>query len=189
MSTLAEMAEWNDAHNETTGALGNNTWWWNSTTGQSFYDDGVATNGTLGTAFWTAFGWGRLTARQAIDSAHVYTFDNGTIVELDGVLVPNGRDGGQGDACAPLPSYAGYPIAAVPIGQDGYSTPFGLCIYGRQYGEAKLVKVASAMEDLFRWNNKPAWHNYETAKGPWDNPWPGYTCSKSSLDRYACDVE
>ncbi|KAK5081250.1 hypothetical protein LTR05_008044 [Lithohypha guttulata] len=188
MSTIEEMAAWNDANNATTGALGNGTWWWNNVTGQSFYDNAVATNGTLGPSFWAAFGWGRFTARQAIDNAHSYVLENGTVVELDGLLVPNGRNGNQGNACASVPAYAGYPIAQVPIGMDGYSVPFGLCVYGRQYGEAKLVEVASAMEDLFQWNARPLWYNYETAKGPWEAIWPGYTCSRSSLSQYGCTV-
>ncbi|KAH7309742.1 amidase signature domain-containing protein [Stachybotrys elegans] len=186
MSSLAEMAEWNDAHNETTGALGNGTWWWDTKTGQSFYDAGVATNGTMGTAFWTAFGWGRFTARQAIDTLHRYVEEDGTVVELDGVVMPNGRDGNRGNACAPLPSYAGYPIAAVPTGADAYATPYGLCIYGKQYGEAKLVRVASAMEDLFQWNEHPKYFNYDTAQGPWQASFPGYTCSESSLKSQHC---
>ncbi|KAF7538142.1 hypothetical protein G7054_g3176 [Neopestalotiopsis clavispora] len=186
MRSLAEMAAWNDAHNGTTGALGNNTWWWDTTSGQSFYDAGVATNGSMDSTFWTAFGWGRFTARQAIDQAHAWVLENGTVVELDGLLVPNGRAGGYSSACAPMPSYAGYPIASVPIGLDGYSTPYAMGIYGRQYGEAKLVQVASAMEDLFGWNESPEWYNAETAQGPWDAPWPGYTCSTASLDRHQC---
>lgn len=56
MSTLAEMTEWNDAHNDTTGSLCNGTWWWDTTSGQSFYDAGITTNGTLGAALWTTFG-------------------------------------------------------------------------------------------------------------------------------------
>lgn len=181
------MAQWKLANNATTGALGNNTWWFDPVGGQSFYDAGAATNGTMDTAFWTAFGWGRFMARQAIDSAHFHTLSNGTLVELDGVLVPNGRDGTGGDACAAVPSFAGYPIASVAVGLDGFSTPFGLCIYGRQFGEAKLVKVASAMEDLFGWAEKPRWFNYDTAKGPGDASWPGFTCSSESLDRGACE--
>lgn len=187
MTTLAEMAAWNIAHNDTTGALGNNTWWWDSTSGQTFYDAGVKTNGSMGSEFWTAFGWSRFRARQAIDMAHEYVTDNGTIVKLDGLLVPNGRTGGGSNACASLPSYAGYPIAAVPIGMDSYLTPYGLCVYGQQYSEAKLVRIGSAMEDLFQWNEKPMWHGYQTAHGPSEAPWPGYTCSTSSLDRYGCD--
>lgn len=186
MSSIAQMAEWNDAHNATTGSLGNGTWWWDKVSGQGYYDLAVTTNGTLGSKFWTAFGWGRTTASLAIDTAHTYVYDNGTVVELDGVLVPNGRGGGQGNACAPLPSYAGYPIAAVPTGMDGFSTPYGICVYGKKYGEAKLVRVASAMEDLFQWNDQPQWYNYETASGPWHATWPGYSCTTSSLDRYAC---
>lgn len=187
VSSLAEMAAWNRAHNDTTGALGNNTWWWDNSTGQSFYDAGVKTNGTMDTAFWTAFGNVRTSARRAIDIAHAYVADNGSVVALDGILIPNGRGGNRGNACASLPSFAGYPIAAVPLGLDGFSTPFGVCVYGRQFGEAKLVKVASAMEDLFRWNERPQWYNYDTAKGPWDMPWPGYTCSDESQDRFACE--
>ncbi|XXG99448.1 vacuolar membrane-associated protein iml1 [Hypoxylon texense] len=191
MSTLAEMAAWNRAHNDTTGALGNGTWWWDRKTGQSFYDAGVATNGTMGTAFWTAFGYVRTAARRAIDLAHAYVLEDGSsshVVALDGVLIPNGRGGNRGNACASLPSFAGYPIAAVPLGLDGFSTPFGLCVYGRQFGEAKLVEVASAMEDLFAWKGKPRWYNYDTARGPWDLPWPGYTCSDASQDRYGCEA-
>lgn len=189
MSSIEEMAEWNIQNNDTTGALGNNTWWWDEATGQSFYDAAIVTNGTMGEAFWSAFGYARTNARHAVDTAHVYMTENGTVIELDGLLMPNGRDGGYGNACAPIPSYAGYPAASVPIGLDGYSTPFGICVYGRQWGEGKLVRVASAMEDLFQWNEKPMWHNVETAEGPWDAPWPGYMCSTNSLGQYACDEE
>ncbi|KAK8061838.1 hypothetical protein PG994_008204 [Apiospora phragmitis] len=189
LNSVADMAAWNAAHNASTGALGNGTWWWDPKTGQSFYDAAAATNGTLGRAFWAAFGWGRTTAREAIDEAHVYRTDNGILIELDGLLVPNGRAGGYSSACAPMPSYAGYPIASVPVGLDGFATPFALGVYGRQFGEAKLVRVASAMEDLFRWREVPRWHNVGTRQDrPWDAPWPGYTCSKESLARYACTL-
>ncbi|KAE9566929.1 hypothetical protein CGMCC3_g16923 [Colletotrichum fructicola] len=187
MSSLAEMAAWNDAHNDTTGALGNSTWWYNTVSGQDFYDNAIATNGTMGDEFWKAFGWGRRTAREVIDGGHAYILDNGTVIELDGLLVPNDPSGGHDNACASIPSYAGYPVASVPIGQSGYGAAFGICIYGRQYSEARLIRVASAMEDLFRWTSTPEYHNYETAEGPWDAPWPGYVCSEESLERYACD--
>ncbi|KAH8888545.1 amidase signature enzyme, partial [Thozetella sp. PMI_491] len=188
MSTLAEMTEWNDAHNASTGSLGNGTWWYNTISGQDFYDAGVATGGAMNGTFWTAFGWGRHTARAAIDGGHAYVTENGTVILLDGLLVPNGDAGGRNDPCASIPSYAGYPVAAVPIGQSGYGVPYGICVYGRRFGEAKLVRVASAMEDLFRWNATPLFWNYETAHGRWDAPWPGYTCTTESLERYACDA-
>lgn len=187
MSTLAEMALWNDANNATTGALGNSTWWYNTASGQDFYDSAVATNGTLGSAFWTAFGWGRTTAAAAIDAGYAFATENGTAVELDGLLVPSGNTGGHDNACASIPSYAGYPVAAVPIGQNGYAIGNSLCVYGRKYSEAKLVRVASAMEDLFQWNAEPQFYNYDTAEGPWEAPFPGYTCTEESLDRYACE--
>ncbi|KAH6957759.1 amidase signature domain-containing protein [Ilyonectria sp. MPI-CAGE-AT-0026] len=187
MSSLTEMAAWNDAHNATTGSLGNGTWWYNTVSGQDFYDNAIATNGTMGDKFWKAFGWGRRTAREAIDGGHAYVLENGTVVELDGLLVPNDPSGGFDNACSSIPSYAGYPIASVPIGQSGYSLPCGICVYGRKYSEPKLIRVASAMEDLFRWNAKPKFYNYKTAKGRWETLWPGYVCTEDSLDHYGCE--
>lgn len=187
MSSLSQMAAWNDANNETTGSLGNNTWWYSAVSGQDFYDMAIATNGSMGDEFWKAFGWGRRTAALAIDTAFAYTREDGTVVELDGLLVPSDSSGGFDNGCSSVPSYAGYPIASVPIGQSGFGVPCGFCIHGRQFGEPKLIRVASAMEDLFQWNAQPRWYNYDTAEGPWDAPWPGYTCSSGSLERYACD--
>ncbi|KAK6214581.1 hypothetical protein LQW54_004303 [Pestalotiopsis sp. IQ-011] len=181
MSTLAQMAAWKDAHNDATGSLGNSTWWYSTEFGQDFYDLAVATNGTQGDDFWTAFSWGRRTAQWAIDGGHAYTTDNGSVIELDALLTPNDDTGTGSQACASIPSYAGYPVAALPVGQTGYAVPFGFCLWGCQWGEAKLVEVASAMEDLFRWRGVPQWHNYETAQGIWDSPWPGYSCSEESL--------
>lgn len=184
------MAAWNDAHNATTGSLGNSTWWYNTQTGQDFYDMAVATNGGLDDAFWTTFNWGRQVARSAIDGGHAYVRKgDGVVVELDALLVPNDDVGGGSQACASIPSYAGYPVAAVPVGQTVYGVPFGLCVWGREWSEAGLVRVASAMEDLFRWEDVPRWHNYETAEGIWEATWPGYACSTDSLDSYACEPE
>ncbi|KAF7562834.1 hypothetical protein G7046_g1293 [Stylonectria norvegica] len=183
MSSLAEMAIWNDAHNSSTGSLGNGTYWRNHISGQDFYDHAVLTNGTLGDVFWKAFGWGRRTAREAIDGGYAHTLENGTTIELDALIVPNDNGGGGDSACASIPSYAGYPVASVPVGQNGYDVPCGMCIYGREWGEAELIRVASAMDDLFQWTATPKWHNYKTAQGPWDPKWPGYPCTHESLDR------
>ncbi|KAJ4296860.1 hypothetical protein N0V90_006908 [Kalmusia sp. IMI 367209] len=187
MSSLAQMAEWNDAHNATTGSLGNSTWWFNTISGQDFYDNAIATNGTSGDAYWKAFDWGRRTARETIDGGHAVTLSDGTVIELDALLVPNGDTGGGDSACASIPSYAGYPVASIPVGENGYGLPTGMCVYGRQWSEAGLIKVASAMDDLWQWKGEPKWHNHETAEGRWETVWPGYACSKESLNRYACD--
>lgn len=144
----------------------------------------------LDDAFWTTFNWGRRVARGAIDGGHAYVRKgDGVVVELDALLVPNDDVGGGSQACASIPSYAGYPVAAVPVGQTVYGVPFGLCVWGREWSEAGLVRVASAMEDLFRWEDVPRWHNYETAEGIWEATWPGYACSTDSLDSYACEPE
>jgi amidase len=190
MSTLKEMAAWNDANNSTTGALGNNSIWRNPTSGQDFYDMAIETNGTLGESFWAAFGWGRLNARRAIDDGLVHVAENGTAIAMDGLLIPNGDNGGFDNPCASIPSYAGYPVASVPIGQSGYSVPFGICIYGTYFGEAKLIKVASAMEDLFKWSSTPMYYNYEVGVETPDTlkeaPYPGFACSEDSLELYGC---
>ena len=191
MSTLKQMVDWNNANNETTGALGNNSIWRNPTSGQDFYDMAVATNGTLGEAFWAAFGWGRLRSRSAIDGGLVHITEDGTAIAMDGLLIPNGDSGGFDNPCASIPSYAGYPVASVPIGQDGYSVPYGLCVYGTHFAEAKLIKVASAMEDLFQWNSKPLYFNYEVAAEQPNAlkkaPYPGFACSEESLAAYSCE--
>lgn len=189
MRSLATMAAWNAAHNASTGALGNATWWFNTASGQDFYDNAIATNGSMGDAFWTAFGWGRRTAREAIDGGHAYVLANGTVVQMDALIVPNDNGGGGDSACASVPSYAGYPVASVPVGQNGFGVPCGMCVYGREWSEAGLLRVVSAMDGLWRWNARPEWHNYDTAEDPWDAKWPGYSCSHESLDRYACDPD
>ncbi|KAL1648724.1 hypothetical protein SLS58_001900 [Diplodia intermedia] len=80
--------------------MGNSTWWFNTVSGQDF-----STNGTLGDTFWTAFDWGRRTAREAIDGGYAHVLDNGTVIELDAVIVPNDNGGGGDSACASIPSY------------------------------------------------------------------------------------
>ncbi|KAI1251336.1 hypothetical protein MGN70_005904 [Eutypa lata] len=187
LTSLADMAAWNDAHNATTGSLGNSTWWYNTQTGQDFYDMAVATNEGLDDAFWTTRSGRRLTGDGGSRGAPLT--GDGVVVELDALLVPNDDVGGGSQACASIPSYAGYPVAAVPVGQTVYGVPFGLCVWGREWSEAGLVRVASAMEDLFRWEDVPRWHNYETAEGIWEATWPGYACSTDSLDSYACEPE
>ncbi|KAI1080965.1 amidase signature domain-containing protein [Whalleya microplaca] len=153
LTSLAQMAAWNAAHNATTASPGrtSTTWPWPPT----------------GTLHEGAFGWGRRTARAAIDGGHAYVRADGTVELLDALL-----------ACASVPSYAGYPVAAVPVGQSGFAVPFGLCVWGRGWSEAALVRVASAIEDLVRWRAGPGWHRYKTAAG-----------SEESLNRYACKAE
>jgi hypothetical protein len=56
---------------------------------------------------------------------------------------------------------------------DGYNVPIGLGIWGTAYSESKLVKWASAMESLFKFNEElqPAFVNYNTTKMPFDLRW------------------
>jgi amidase len=94
-------------------------------------------------------GWN--TVCGAIDGGHVHMLENGTAIVLDGRLVPKNHASGFDNPCASIPFYPGYPIASVPTRQSGDEVPTGLCIYGKQWGEAKFIHVAFTMDDLVQW--------------------------------------
>lgn len=63
-----------------------------------------------------------------------------------------------------LAAQAGYPIISIPVGVDGPEKggrPFGLSFQQTAWGEAALVRWASAVEDLL-------------VEGGWGRPRPGY---------------
>ena len=81
---------------------------------------------------------------------------NGTIIALNGYLVPS-------DDSAPgfqLAARIGYPIISVPVVIDVYDMPFGICVGGRPtaWSEAKLVELASAMEDAIQVRALPKYY-------------------------------
>ena len=86
----------------------------------------------------------RSTREDGIDAALDY-FGNGTM--LDALLVP--PDVGQTYQIA---AQAGYPMITLPAGvadwEGGTGMPFGLALMNTAWSEAKLVKWASAIEDL-----------------------------------------
>ncbi|WVQ84114.1 hypothetical protein IAT38_006259 [Cryptococcus sp. DSM 104549] len=187
-TTLADMAAWNREHNSTTGALGNSTYWHNTVSGQDFYDSAIASGGILNDTFWTAMDFTRRTARAAIDQGHTIIEKNGTVIQLDALLIPSQNAGGGDNPCASMPAYAGHPAMSVPLGQNDWDVPAAMCLWGREYGEAKLIRAAAAMEAVWQWKATPMWHNYETASGPWETPYPGYACTDESLDNMGCEA-
>lgn len=96
-TSLENMRDWNRAHNNITGALGNNTWWYNTVSGQDFYDSAVASEGSLNDTFWTAMDYTRRNARSIIDRGYAYVTEDGEVVELDALVIPSQNAG----ACFP----------------------------------------------------------------------------------------
>ncbi|KAJ6558480.1 amidase family protein [Mycena vulgaris] len=148
----------------------------------------VATGGIRDDIYWNALLWRQARARAAIDGGYVHTFENGTTITLDGLLIPNLGGGGASSAIASVPAAAGYPAITVPVDLDPYHLPIGLGIWGRQFSEEKLVKWASAMEDLFQFNKdfEPQYFNYDTEVMPFHARWPGWSCSQQSLAALSC---
>lgn len=205
METLGDMVVWNQQNNASTGALGGGYPW---KSGQDELVAAVATAGKRDARYWKAWYW-RLSRSQAcIDGAYIYTFPNGTTIQLDAVLIPNAGGGATSPSIMSVLDAAQYPGITIPMDLDPYSVPIGLGIWGTAYSEHKLVKWASAMEAVFKFNeeHQPQFYNYNTTKMPFDKRWvsrnqrvpspgkqstnkssqPGYDCSYDSLDHLGC---
>lgn len=84
--------------------------------------------------------------------------------ELDARLFCDRRGIGQQYA-----AQAGYPIICIPIGLDAYGMPVSLSLQHRAWNEHKLVRWASAIEDLL-WNKENGWR-----------PTPGFKNSSAKI--------
>jgi amidase len=117
-----------------------------------------ATNGKMNETYFQALEFCQTSTRKGINDALNH---NG--MELNGLLVP--PDVGQSYQIA---AQAGYPVITIPAGVSGISgMPFGLAIMQTAWGEAELIKWASAIEDLQlttkgnTWRRTlPAWRGY-----------------------------
>ncbi|KZZ87362.1 amidase [Ascosphaera apis ARSEF 7405] len=128
--------------------------------GQDSLEQSLASKGKMDDTYWSALHYcQKVTREEGIDAALNY---NGT--QLDGLLTP--PDVAQSIQIA---AQAGYPVITVPAGVDkktGGGMPFGLAIMNTAYSEAKLIKYASAIEDLQKhtetqWKRQlPEWRGY-----------------------------
>ena len=99
----------------------------------------LATKGVMNETYFQALEFCQRSTRKGINDALTY---KGT--KLSGLLVP--PDVGQSYEIA---AQAGYPVITVPGGVRTVSgMPFGLAIMQTAFGEADLIKWASAIEDL-----------------------------------------
>lgn len=113
--------------------------------GQDGFLASLETKGVMDETYWQALAFCQRTSREeGIDAALRYNNGSSTTITLDGLLVP--PDVGQSYQIA---AQAGYPVITVPAGVNKESgLPFGLAIMNTAFSEAKLIRYASAIEDL-----------------------------------------
>ncbi|KAL8997133.1 MAG: hypothetical protein Q9169_003516 [Polycauliona sp. 2 TL-2023] len=103
----------------------------------------AATKGVMNDTYWQALHFCQTRTRHGIDQALHHPHP----MQLDALLVP--PDVAQTTQIA---AQAGYPMATIPAGKAGVHSisgmPFGLALMGTAFGEAELVRWASAIEDL-----------------------------------------
>ncbi len=127
--------------------------------GQDGFLAALATEGVRDETYWQALEFCQTKCRRGIDDALTYNA-NGTKTKLAGLLVPP-----QVAQAPQIAAQAGYPVITIPAGLDAESgMPFGLGIMQTAWGEAELVKWASAIEDLQRTTGfrrqLPRWRGY-----------------------------
>ncbi|KAL8865931.1 MAG: hypothetical protein Q9174_006602, partial [Haloplaca sp. 1 TL-2023] len=82
---------------------------------------------------------------RGIDAALMHKPADGQAIEFDALLLCDRKGGGQ-----QIAAQAGYPIVTIPIGLGENGFPVGLSLQHTAWQEARLVKWASAIEDLVR---------------------------------------
>lgn len=150
-STLADVTRWNWEHNSTTEGLGNGAYFFNTKTGQDYFDAAVATTGLVTRRTGLLFAGAKLVPALPSTSAcftsrkmarlssstgkyfsnHLHRLAN--LKPRRRLLVPNVSGGGAAASCASVPTYAGYLAISIPEGQNGWQVPSGMCIYGRRW--------------------------------------------------------
>ncbi|KAK5996538.1 Putative amidase [Cladobotryum mycophilum] len=125
--------------------------------GQDIFLASVATKGIQDETYWQALSFCQSSSRQGINDALNYKGK-----KLSGLLIPP-----EVAQSIQIPAQAGYPAITIPAGVNSDSgMPFGLAILQTAFGEAELVKWASAIEDLQHKSNTlykrslPTWRGY-----------------------------
>ncbi|KAK6840227.1 hypothetical protein PG987_006093 [Apiospora arundinis] len=164
IKSLEDIVQYNYAND---GSEGGRPWPFGNPafySGQDGFLASLAARGIQGETYQQALRFTQSSTRAGIDSALMHKGR-----QLSGLLVP--PDVGQTYQIA---AQAGYPMLTIPAGVHMSSTgmPFGLALMQTAWAEAKLVRWASAIEDLLQQstaastNNKsygrtlPKWHGY-----------------------------
>lgn len=144
--SLEDIVEYNNKYTGTEGGYpmpnGTPAFW----SGQDGFLASLETKGIKDKTYWEALEFCQSSTRNGINDALTYKGK-----KLDGLLVP--PDVAQS---IQIPAQAGYPAITIPAGIHSDSgMPFGLAILQTAFGEDKLVKYASAIEDLQKNSNTP----------------------------------
>lgn len=158
--SLEDIVAYNEANDGTEGGyewpLGTPAFY----SGQDGFLASLETEGVQDDDYWQALAFCHRTTREDGIDAALAMGPNGS--KLDGLLVP--PDVAQAPQIA---AQAGYPMITIPAGYHTASgMPFGLALMQTAFAEDKLVKWASAIEDLQYSSGtpqqrvKPTWNGY-----------------------------
>ncbi|KAJ3553172.1 hypothetical protein NPX13_g10945 [Xylaria arbuscula] len=150
--TLEDVIAYNIKHTDKEGGIpGTHPAW---PTGQDNFDRCVESKDDSEALYRKALEYNRRKSREeGIDAAMALGRD-----ELDGLLVPVQAEGGV--ACS-VAAKAGYPMITIPVGVGDDGVPFGMGIIHKGWQEAKLIKFASAIEDLVHHRPQPKFFNFD----------------------------
>lgn len=142
--------------------------------GQQLFRDCVATQGIKDSVYWQARAHCQSQCREhGIDAALLHHVNPSTGKEsmLDALLFSDTKMAGQ---C--IAAQAGYPVFSIPAGVDPNGTPVALTLQHSAWEEARLVKWASAVEDLIAWKKgrgreTPRYRNHLAKNVPLEEAW------------------
>jgi amidase len=144
MKTVEDIMAYNEANTGTEGASPGDHPAFAS--GQDGLREIVATKGVEDAIYHKALAHiRRQTQQNGIDAALTTITASGQTVHLDALLFCDRK--GIGTQYA---AQAGYPIITIPIGLDDDGLPIGLSLQQTAWQEGKLIRFASAIEDLLR---------------------------------------
>lgn len=120
-------------------------------TGQDLFEDIIAWKGVKNATYWSAKEYiRRETQNCGVDAALSF---NGR--ELDALIVLDMKL-----TCQQIPAQAGYPTIHVPIGIDDRGMPVGVSLMHTAWEEGKLIRYASAVEELVGGRPMPKFRNH-----------------------------
>lgn len=142
--TLADIVQYND---ENRGSEGGHPYDIPAfPEGQPLFRDCVATKGIKTPEYHAALKHITSQCREnGIDAALKHTAEGGKEVHLDALLFCDVKRGG-----IQIAAQAGYPVITVPVGLDPDGMPLSIVLIHTAWQDDKIVKWASAIEDLLR---------------------------------------
>jgi amidase len=154
MKTLEDIIRYNDENRGTEGGHAGDLPAWPD--GQELFRECIKTKGVKDKTYYAALKHIQTQSREnGIDAALRYSPNPASTAEeangrqLDSLLFCDVKGGG-----IQIAAQAGYPIISIPIGLDPDGMPVALTLQHTAWQEDKLVKWASAIEDLLMAHNE-----------------------------------